>query len=227
VTSLIGSQSYGYAVKYKAMAKLGLGQCTIEQTPNTSVELARFASGDVQAAVGPYSFFALARQSQPVNVLINANLPTYRKQYGLPNFVSGTVFGVRDNLAAKRSAVVKFLKAYDVATKMVVPKNLTMVTNYLQGFDSFKGNDFKTNRNSLQYTILSIGANSNLNPPSVVKKHPNSLLYDPGYITPAAWKTSLQQYGSWGVPNLDVNAPYASYAQAVDMSYLTQALKLK
>jgi hypothetical protein len=225
VTSSPGAQSSGYANQYVKIPKLGLEQCSIDNTPSTPVTLAQLASGQDQAAVSTYSLYVLAKAAFGATILVNANLPTYRKQYGLPNFNSGTIFGLKSNLQAKRPVIVKFLRAINDATKLIVPKNLTMLTNYLQQFPSFGANSFTVNRNSLQFTIRFIGAGANLADPAQIKAHPNAITSQPGWLSKKVWQTSIEQYKKWGVPNLDLDASYASYENAVDMSYFTASLK--
>ena len=64
-----------------------------------------------------------------------------------------------------------------------------------------------------------------MRPAKTVAADPNKLTNNPLWISKAGWDLSLQQYGKWGVPGLDVTAPVQSYGQAVDMSYLTAAWK--
>lgn len=227
VTATPGAQSSGYANQYVKMAALGLQQCSIDNTPSTAVTLAQLGSGQDQAAVSTYTTYALAKKAFGATILINANLPGYRKKYKLPDFNSGTIFGMKANLQAKRPAVVKFLRAINDATKLLVPKNLNMLTNYLQTYGSFSANSFETNRTSLQFTILSIGPGANLADKAQIKARPNAATSQPGWLSKSVWQTSLGQWAKWGVPNLDTTASYASYENAVDMSYLLEALKTK
>jgi ABC-type nitrate/sulfonate/bicarbonate transport system substrate-binding protein len=223
----VGNQSYGYALIYKDTAKLGLSQCSTDGTPSTATLIARMAAGQATLASGPYSAAKLAVDAYGAKILINPNLPGYRKQYNLPNFVAGTWWGLKDNLQAKRPAVVKFVRALDAAAALMLPKNLNQLTKYLQPFSSFNTIAFNDLRNQLQNTIRYIGAGANQATLAQIKAKPNALTSDPGWITQAAWAESLKQYTKWGVPGLDVTASYASYGAAVDMSYLTEALKSK
>ena len=47
----------------------------------------------------------------------------------------------------------------------------------------------------------------------------------PGWVTPAAWKAMLQAFTGYGLTNYNPNAASNDYANEVDMSYFTTALK--
>jgi ABC-type nitrate/sulfonate/bicarbonate transport system substrate-binding protein len=224
---LVGSQSYGFGFLYRDVKRLGLEKCSVDSAPTTATLLARMASGQATLASVPYTTVKLAIQAYGAKVLINPNLPGYRKQYNLPNFISGTWYGLQDNLQAKRSAVVKFVRAINDASTLMVPKNLTQLTRYLQGFGSFNTVEFNSLRTQLQNTIRYIGAGTNQATAAEIKKNPKALKSNPGWITQKAWTESLRQYAKWDVPSLQLSSEVHSYRRAVDMSYLTEALRKK
>lgn len=224
-TTAPGSQAYGYAFEYTHIAKLGLQQCKIEAAPSNAVAVARLASGQVQAAVLPLAFAITFVNQVGAHILISPNVPGYRKSLGLPEFISSVYFGLTSTIEAKRPLIIRFIKAINDTNKLLVPKNLETLTKYLQPFDSFKSVDFKTLRTSLQFIISYMGPGANYASRTAIKKHPNALTSNPGYVPASAWNTSLQQIALWGLANFDPNAASNQYRARVDMSYLTQALK--
>jgi ABC-type nitrate/sulfonate/bicarbonate transport system substrate-binding protein len=222
-----GQQSLGYGYIYRDIASLGLSKCSVESTPNTNTLLARLAAGGVTLATVPFTTVKLAMDAYGAKVLINPNLPSYRKKYNIANYPTGTWFGLKDNLAAKRPAIVRFVKAIDEASRMTVAKNLNQLTRYLQPYSSFSASDFNSLRTQLQNTIRYIGDGGAMQPLAQRKKAPNAVSSSPGYISKAIWDVALKQYAKWQAPGLDLSQPMHQYAQAVDMSYLVEAYKSK
>jgi ABC-type nitrate/sulfonate/bicarbonate transport system substrate-binding protein len=220
----IGQQSYGYAQVYTHNQSIGLGQCTVDPIPTQAQILAELAAGQIQAASCPYTVASPAITSLGATVLINPEIPTYRKTYNLPKFSSAAFFGIGSTLQSKRPAVVKFLAAMDDANKLVIAKNMTQLTNWMRQSAVFQPVDFKTLRSQLQHTILSNGVGADLASAADIKAHPTSLLTDPQYISANEWKIGLQQFQGYGLPNFDANDPVFQYRARVDMSYLSQAI---
>jgi hypothetical protein len=54
----------------------------------------------------------LAIDAYRAKVVINPNLPGYRKRYQIPMYMTGSIYGLRSNLQSKRAAVVKFLQGW-------------------------------------------------------------------------------------------------------------------
>jgi ABC-type nitrate/sulfonate/bicarbonate transport system substrate-binding protein len=224
-TTAIGTQAYGYAYQYTHIAKLGLQKCRIESAPSNAVAVARLASGQVQAAVLPLPFAITFVNQIGAHILISPNKRGYRKSLGLPEFISSVYFGLTSTVEAKRPLIIRFIKAINDTNKLLVPKNLTQLTRYLQPFDSFKNVEFKTLRTSLQFIISYMGPGANYASAAAIKKRPNALTSNPGYIPAAAWNTSLQQIELWGLSNFDASTAAYQYKARVDMSYLAAALK--
>jgi ABC-type nitrate/sulfonate/bicarbonate transport system substrate-binding protein len=222
-----GSQGYGYAVIYKEFAPLGLSKCNVESTPSSSTLIARMAGGQATLASVSYSGAKLAMDAYGAKILINPNLPGYRKKYQVASYMTGGYYGAKDNLQSKRPAVVKFLEAIDDAAKLMVPKNLAQLTTYLKAYSSFSAQDFNSLRTQLQNSIRYIGAGANVTPPAELKANPNALKNQTGWISKPLWDLSLKQYAKWQVPGLDLSSPVHQYSAEVDMSYLTEALKAK
>jgi ABC-type nitrate/sulfonate/bicarbonate transport system substrate-binding protein len=220
-----GNQSLGYGYIYRDTKALGITGCAVESTPNANTLLARLAAGQASAASVPYTTAKLAMDAYGAKILINPNLNGYREKYKIARYPTGTWFGLADNLQAKRSAIVRFVKAIDEASKMTNVKNLNKVAGYLQPYSSFSASDLKSIRNQLQNTIRYIGDGASMQTIAQRKKDKNPVTSSSGYISKAVWSVALQQYAKWETPGLDVTAPYAQYNQAVDMSYLTAALK--
>jgi ABC-type nitrate/sulfonate/bicarbonate transport system substrate-binding protein len=223
----VGQQSYGYAQVYTHNPTLGLGQCTVDPIPTSDQILARFGAGQISAISSPYSIALPAIKNLGGTVLINPELPGYRKKYGLPEFSSASFFGITGTLESKRAAVVKFLAALNDANKITVPKNLTLLTNYLRQSDTFKPTEFATLRTALQHTIRFNGQGANLASATDVKARPNALVTNPQYISAEEWNIALRQFQGYGLANFDANDPVFAYKDRVDMSYLAQALGKK
>jgi ABC-type nitrate/sulfonate/bicarbonate transport system substrate-binding protein len=226
-TSSPGTQTYGYAFKYTKLAKLGLQQCKLEPASSNAVIVARLSSGQAQAAVLSLAFAVTFVNSVGAHILISPNKTGFRKEYGLPSFLSSVYFGLTSTVKEKRPQMVRFLKAINETNKLLVPKNLTKLTQYLQQFDSFKAVEFKSLRTGLQYVISYMGVGANFASPAAVKAHPKWLSTNPGYISEKVWKVGLAQYATWGIANFNPSAPGNRYRERVDMSLLSQALGSK
>ncbi len=225
-TTAPGTQAYGYTYEYThTIAKLGLQQCSIEPVSSNSIAVARLVSGQVQAVVLPLPYVITFVNATGTHLLISPATRGYRKQYGLPEFISSVYWGLTSKLESERPQIVRFVKAMNETNKLFVPKNLTMLTKYLQPFDSFRAVDFKALRTALQFIILYQGPGANYARPAMVKAHPHALTTNPGYIPKSVWNASLQQYALWGIANFDAKASVNSYPERVDMSYLAAALK--
>ena len=224
-TTQAGTQAYGYAYFYTRTDKLNLKNCSIDQAPSNAIAVARLASGQVSAVVLPLPFAITFVNRIGANLLISPNTRTYRKQFGLPNFSSSVYFGLSSVVKEKRPQLINFIKAINDTNKLLVPKNLNRLTRDLQPFDSFKAVDAKSLRTSLQFIISYMGVGANYADPALVKKFPNRLSTNPGYLPRKIWDASLQQYAQWGIPDFNPSGPEARYGARVDMSLLAQALR--
>jgi ABC-type nitrate/sulfonate/bicarbonate transport system substrate-binding protein len=222
-SQVTGSQGYGYA-KVFIHSHLGLQNCTISPASSTAVTIAQLESGQISAASATPTIYNDVKQAYPASLLVNANDPNFRKEFGVPNFLTGTFFGLQSDLNAKRKAVVKFLQAIDAATALLTPKNVDFVAKKLEPFASFSPVPLAVNELSLKQTINSIGQQTTLATPQQVKQHPKADTSQPGWITPTDWALAINQYGNWDIPGISLTATYASYPKAVDMSYLKAAL---
>jgi ABC-type nitrate/sulfonate/bicarbonate transport system substrate-binding protein len=186
-----GSQGYGYAIIYRDFAPLGLSKCKVESTPSTPTLLARMAAGQATLASVSFSGAKLGVDAYGAKILINPNLPGYRKKYQVASYMTGSIYGAKDNLQSKRAAVVKYLEAMDDASKLLVPKNLTQLTKYLATYSSFSASDFNSLRTQLQNSIRYIGEGANVTPAADRKASPNKLTNQTGWISKKLWDDSL------------------------------------
>jgi ABC-type nitrate/sulfonate/bicarbonate transport system substrate-binding protein len=224
-TTAIGSQAYGYALQYTKIPSLGMGNCSISQAGSNGIAVARLSSGQSQLAVLPLPYVITVVNQIGAHLLVSPNVPSYRKQYNLPNFLSSGFWGLTSNVQSKHDDMVKFCKAIVAANKLFVPKNLTLLANYLEKFSSFNTVPVQTLRTSLQFIIAYQGRNANYAPPADVKAHPGRLSTNPAYIPKRTWDDSLDQWAKWGVANFDPKAQASQYGQRVNMSYLSEALR--
>jgi len=222
-TLTIGTQTYGYAVQYLAKPKLKLEKCRLRQVGTAATLYALLQSRQVQAAVMPLSSAVIGAQTYGQHLLVSPNKTGYRKEYGFPDFMNSSWFGLTSTLESKHDEVVRFLKAIGEANKLVVPKNLTRLANDLAKFSVFQSTPFNTLRQSLAYVVNYLGQGITFASPAQVKAHPKAFSSNPGYIPKGVWNTSVQQYEKWGL-TIDPNASYAQYRQRVNMSYLAEAI---
>lgn len=223
-TTQPGTQAYGYGYVYTHTDKLPLKNCRLEAAPSNAVAVARLASGQVSAAVLPLAFAITFVNQIGAHLLISPNVPNYRKQYDLPQFSSSVYFGLTSTIQSKRAQIINFIKAINETNALLVPKNLTRLTNLLKPFDSFKAVDTKDLRTSLQFIISYMGVGANYASPQTIRQFPKRLSTNPGYLPQAVWNRSLEQYALWGIPGFDPNSTFSRYGARVNMSYLSQAL---
>jgi ABC-type nitrate/sulfonate/bicarbonate transport system substrate-binding protein len=226
-TTQPGTQGYGYAYFYTHTDKLPLRNCNLEPAPSNAVAVARLASGQVSAAVLPLSFAITFVNEIGAHLLVSPNLPSYRRQFGLPTFSSSVYFGLTSVVQSKRPQIINFIKAINETNRMLVPRNLTRLTQLLKPFDSFKAVDDKELRTSLQFIISYMGPGANYASPAAIKRFPKRMTSNPGYIPQAVWNRSLRQYAQWGIPGFDAEAAASRYGARVNMSYLSAALGSK
>lgn len=223
-TTAVGTQAYGYALEYTKIPSLGLQQCTISQSGSNAIATARVSSGQSQLAVLPLPYVITVVNQIGAHLLLSPNVPTYRKTYGLPKFLSSGYWGLTNTIQNRQADMVNFCKAIVETNKLFVPKNLTRLTNYLEQFASFNTVPAPTLRTALQFIISYQGPGANYASPADVKAHPNRLSTNPAYIPKKIWDISLQEWAKWGVANFDPSAPVSQYNQRVNMLYLSKAL---
>ena len=223
-TLTVGTQTYGYAVQYVASSKLKLQQCTLRQVGTAATLYALLQSGQVQAAVMPLSSAVIGAQTFGEHLLVSPNKTGYRKEFGFPNFMNSSWFGLTSTVQAKQASIINFLKAINEANKLVVPKNLTRLATDLEKFSVFQSTPLATLRQSLTYVVNFLGNGITFAAADQIKAHPNALTSNPGYIPASVWQTSVQQYAKWGLTTFDPNASYSAYGQRVNMSYLAAAI---
>jgi hypothetical protein len=223
-TTAPGTQGYGYATQYTKIPSLGMSQCQVSGASSNAIAFARLTSNQSQLAVLPLSYAITVVNPVGAHILISPNVPSYRKTYDLPNFMSSGYWGLSSNINSKPDVMVRFIKAIIDANKLLVPANLTKLATYLQGFSSFNTLSIPTLRTSLQFIISYMGPGSSYASKADMKLYPNRLSTNPGYVPKSIWDESLKQWAKWGVANFDPTAPASQYGQRVNMLYLSKAL---
>lgn len=201
-----GSSSYGYATLYRQRLKL---DCDVVPFQDNTALLGALAAGRIDAVVSAYSNVAKAVRERRLPILVDTRDPAQRAKYIGANVIEIIVFGMRDRLRGKRDAVQRYLRALDRArTYTADPAHAAEIAGLLAKRTEFAGQTAATLKtdvvDSFRAYLPAAG--------------------DKGYIAKSLWDASLKRYATWSVPGFDAAAPWASYADAIDMSYYERAL---
>src|SRR6202000_1471999 len=97
------------------------------------------SSGADDATVITYTGALLAIKAGYGHLLIDPSAPDYRAKYHLPpQYLTGVIFGLANNVSAKRTAIVRFLAALNDAAKVQTPANAQRIANDDAQSDMFK-----------------------------------------------------------------------------------------
>jgi ABC-type nitrate/sulfonate/bicarbonate transport system substrate-binding protein len=191
-----GTASWGWASIFSNyVTKHGGQPFTIVPLPNLPSLLGSLQSGNIQAAIGAPSWFP----GPQFKLLVNGSKPpkALSSLYGKGS-VEAAIFGLTDNLRAKRPAVVAFIKAVHRADLWLKTANASTIAGMLHQLPEFATQD-----------------SSALTKAVAVERG----FWAGGFITRAGWQRSLADYAFWNVPGVDIADPINAYARRVDMSY--------
>jgi NitT/TauT family transport system substrate-binding protein len=198
-----GSSVYGTASFFNK--DLGLG-CTLVVYPGTPEVVGALSTGRATAATAVNDSMDPAIAAGKINQLINSATVADRAKYVSSQlFTDVDYFGMTDNLASKRVAVVRFIKA------------MAQVDHYIH-----------TAPAKTIATLLQKDPNYQTLPTSALTKAiaADRLYIAPyhGYISQSDWSRGLQVLNSYGLKGFSSDDPTYAYSKRVDMSYYTQAL---
>jgi ABC-type nitrate/sulfonate/bicarbonate transport system substrate-binding protein len=229
-----GALSYGWYLEYKN--KLGLDNCSPLSLSGPSTQIAALASGSVQAGVFAMGTATTAATAPPngagAHILVDPTANGWQAAYaGVQPYpvptLAASLWGLKSNLDAKRSAVVSLVAALDEATRLMTPANWPKVARWIQLGDpaNFGTQSIDTIVQGLQGEGPWIGMNSVILPavkPGQKQKDPNTLV---GYISPSTWGSSLASLQAIGLANFSPADAAVQYPVVVDMSYWRQAYR--
>ncbi|KAA9107727.1 ABC transporter substrate-binding protein [Microbacterium rhizomatis] len=164
-------------------------------------------SGSVDAVSSSTGTIAALVANNQARIIVDTSKLDQRDEYiGSEYTIDTGYIGLKGNLDTKRESVVRFLEALTRA-------NLYLNTHTPEEISKILAND-------ATFSALDTSAIS----ASVIARFPFYTPYN-GYISEEAWDDTLAWFSKWDIPTLgDVaNNESFSYANIVDMSYLTEA----
>ncbi len=209
VTLAPGSEAYGLASLMKQTAHAGFDIRPVADYPTA---LALVLSGQAQAIELPYSVAAPVAAQGKLKLFVDTQIPKAEKIYGIPPGLDGALFGMRSNLSSKRTAVVRFLKAFQRAVNQLHSPKAAQRTKNIAAIAATvtQTTSFKSYSATDLATYLSRGFR---------QISPNN-----GYISSSDWSTMLKFIGTWGLSGFDPTTSAYAYGLRVDMSYYNAAI---
>lgn len=206
----VGGSTYGWGQIYSSyVVQHGGRKMNIISVPTATQIVQGLTSGQYDAAVITGGYFAQQVKDGDAVYLVNPSTPAGKKFIafaGGPYPETGW-FGLKSSLPQNKEAVARFLAALgaaDTAVHKATPDELGKVLH--------QNSDWATTPAST--IALEVQYDLGFMDP------------DKGRITSTEWSSALSHMKYWNISGLDFSAPYASYKQAVDMSYLDAANKL-
>jgi len=209
VTLAPGSEAYGLASLMKQTAHAGFDIRPVADYPTA---LALVLSGQAQAIELPYSVAAPVAAQGKLKIFVDTQIPADEKIFGIPPGLDGALFGMRSNVSSKRTAVVRFLKAFQravvqlhVKDKAQRTKNIASIAAAVTRTTSFKSYSTTDLANYLSRGFRQIAPNN-------------------GYISSSDWSSMLKFIGTWGLNGFDPTTAAFAYGLRVDMTYYNAAI---
>jgi ABC-type nitrate/sulfonate/bicarbonate transport system substrate-binding protein len=201
-----GTSAAGYAVLYKQ--QLGL-PCDIVPFQDIPSQIGALSAKHIDAIVGAYPNFAPAVADGKATLVVDTRDPEQSQKYLGDPFPEVVAFGLADNLASKRSAIVSYLQALADAQSFIETTPIASIAEAE-----------KRNLPELSERPLAV-VESDLKALQAYRWRGS----DRGHITEPQWKLALSRIALWGLSNFSVENPVFSYSAAVDMSYYEAAFK--
>jgi NitT/TauT family transport system substrate-binding protein len=196
-----GSSTYGLAALYSE--KFGLDADLVPLQTNAALTGA-LKSGQIAGATGPYDSYAALVDAGDAKILVDTREKAERQEIIGADYPEGAVFGLAENLADHRDAMVGVLTAFDRALTYFREQPAEKVAETLRTQPGFKATPVD------QLTAY-------------VESAKNYVGINDGFISKDAWNAGLAGYALWGLSGFDPDNPEFSYAERVDMSYLEAA----
>jgi ABC-type nitrate/sulfonate/bicarbonate transport system substrate-binding protein len=199
-----GNASWGWANLFSDYVESHGGKAfTIVPLANLPSLLGTLKAGRVEAGVGAPSWFL----GSDFKLLVdNADPPPELEGLVSAETMEAGIFGLTENLTSRREAVTRFLKGIRRADAWLKQASSKEVAETLHSLPEFASQTPE----ALEATV------------DVERPY-----WSPtqGVISQELWERSLENYGAWGTPGVDVTDPINSYEKRVDMSYLDAASK--
>lgn len=200
-TFVPGSNTYGYAVAWKDAV---VPKCEIQSFGDIELAIASATGGRADAVVASYSALQTPVTEERLNILVSADdIPG---KLGLEPFAEAIEMGLTENLERKRSAVVKYLTAVQQARDWFAENSDEDAAKAISGFEVYKGRTLESLVDTVRFERPFMGQGT-----------------DRGRISETQWQLQLEAVTRAGAEGIDTDAPYAAYAERVDMSYLDAA----
>jgi ABC-type nitrate/sulfonate/bicarbonate transport system substrate-binding protein len=207
-TSAIGSTAYWSALIYQR--ELGVvNKCTLVPLATTGLQVQGVVAGAYQAAIVGMSV-AYPALSQGAHLLIDPTSSTYQQTYGRTNYQAGLIWGLKDNVAAKKDAIISFIRGAFDGAEWCWTHNDRQVAQMISKFPEYSGLTVDQMVPLIGWTRLFVGNNT------------SRLAQDwstPNYMTAAEWKRALEVFGQFGLQGFDPNSPLVQYGQVINMGY--------
>lgn len=203
----VGGSAYGAVQLYSQYSQRhGGGAFVSVPFQDASTLAASLRSGQIEAAVGPEGWFDTGIASGAFRILVDTTKSSVRETFFGGYYAENSIFGLTDNLRAKREAVTRFLEGISRADAWVHHHTPEQIADTLASLPDFKAVPYSAGVASARYTYY---------------------FWTPynGMITRYIWNRSLKQFALWGLPGIDVSSAEFSYDRRVDMSYLQEAEK--
>jgi ABC-type nitrate/sulfonate/bicarbonate transport system substrate-binding protein len=207
----VGGSTYGWGQIYSNyITQHGGTKPNIISVPTATQIVQGLTSGQYDAAVITGGFFAQQVHDGTAKYLVNPSTAAGKKfiEFAGGQYPETGWFGTKAGLAQNGEAVSRFLAALSAADTAVHKQTPDKIAAVLHQQSDWSTTPAATIALSVQYDLKFMDPNK-------------------GFISAADWKSALSHMTFWNVSGLNYSAGYASYKQAVDMSYLTAANKLK
>lgn len=206
---LLAPKGSGSWAVYQGIAATFKLKCTVNHAGTSALLAAGVMSGQVDAAVLAPQDAYNAREAGKINILLDPLTLTdavAAQVYPYQHPVS-TVFGLRKNLAGKREAVTRFVRALRQAEEVIAQSSPQQLADICKKLPAIFGATPAAGL-ALQWQLqkqVARGAAS-------------------GFISEDEWGNLLVAAPAlWGFANLNINEPALKYTNNVDMTYFNAA----
>jgi ABC-type nitrate/sulfonate/bicarbonate transport system substrate-binding protein len=199
----LGSAPYAWATVDKVIFK---NNWSVTPFGDQSTLTTALTGGSYDCAVATYGVFSALVNQGKVHVLFDPRVKSSIPKTFPPTLVEAAIYGLKNDLQAKRQQVVEFLRGYAQGLGYVDAHSSTQVATLMK-----TDSDFST-------TPLADLADGISGVKPFFSPHG-------GYVTPKEWRNTLNFYGGGGLSFIN-NNPEWGFDQRVDMSYLNAAIPI-
>lgn len=205
-TTAVGTIPYAYAARF--VKAEGLTNCTLVTNATVAPLLAEVSSGSAQGGIVTYSNALSAIAAKKATLLINPlQVPaTLAKKLVPAPYPAFVVMGLTSTVKANAAAVTRFVKVLREANADLLKSTPTQLGSEMATLSAFAGTTATLLTQAWKGTLPQIPTGSNA-----------------GFISTSAWKTALQGFSDWSLPNYNPTNPAIQYKTVIDMSYFNKA----